>query len=144
MLSHLLTFVFHSVDRQTIDQAVKAVRSSQIWYYVRILAAITFFGGFMVKSYVGERQRELCAAKVLAFYKRAAPNTINDGDEHHAHYTCYKYRGNVEKLYKKLERKYGMPVLEVHEWEDEETTEESSEEEEQEENLDEDNKGGEF
>ena len=78
---------------------------------------------------------------MLAYYKRAAKNTINDGDEHHAHYTCYKFRGKTDKLYKKLERKYGIPVKEVDEWEDEE--EDVDNEEEEEENLD-DEKGGEF
>lgn len=128
-----------STDGKTIDQAVKAARSSTFWYYFRIIAAILFFGGFMLKSYVDERMRENCAARVLAFYKRAAPNSINDGDMHHAHYTCYKYRGKTEKLYKKLERKYGIPVKEVHEWEDEEEKEQEESEEQQEENLDEKN-----
>lgn len=130
-------------DGQTIDQAVKAARSSTLWFYIKILASIAFFGGFMLKSYVGEKSRENCAAKVLAFYKRAAPNTINDGDIHHAHYTCYKYRGKFDKLYKKLEKKYGFPVREVHEWDDEEE-EEDVVEEEQEENLDDEKKGDEL
>jgi len=129
-------------DGQTIDQAVKAARSSTLWYYIRILGAILFFGGFMAKSYLGEKEREKCALKVLAYYKRAATNSINDGDEHHAHYTCYKYRGKTEKLYKKLERKYGILMREAHEWEDEEE-EDVVNEEEEEENLD-DEKGGEF
>jgi len=89
----------------------------------------------MAKSYLGEYNREQCAQKVLAYYKRVAPNTINDGDEHHAHYTCYKYKGKVDKLYKKLEKKYGIEVKEVHEWEDE--VEEEVADEEKEENLDE-------
>lgn len=132
-----------SSDGQTIDQAIKAARTSTMWKYIRIIGAIAFFGGFMVKSYLGEKNREECAERVLAFYKRASPNSINDGDKHNAHYVCYKYRGRTEKLYKKLEKKYGMRVKEVHEWEDEEEPEE-----EQEENLDDndkdDNSGGEF
>lgn len=119
--------------RITIDQAVKAARSSTMWKYARIVGALAFFGGFMAKSYLGERERERCAEKVLAFYKHATPNTINDGDKNNAHYTCYKYRGKTDKLYRKLERKYGIAVREVHEWDDEE---EEKPEEEQEENLD--------
>ncbi len=95
----------------------------------------------MAKSYFGEKSREACAERVLAFYKRASPNSINDGDKHNAHFVCYKYRGRTEKLYKKLEKKYGIPVKEVHEWEDDE---EPEKEEEQEEDLDDNNSGGEF
>lgn len=124
-----------SSDGQSIQQATISARSSTLWYWLRIVGAITFFGGFMAKSYLGEYNREQCAQKVLAYYKRVAPNTINDGDEHHAHYTCYKYKGKVDKLYKKLEKKYGIEVKEVHEWEDE--VEEEVAEEEKEENLDE-------
>uniref|UniRef100_A0A7S3Q0Y2 Uncharacterized protein n=1 Tax=Chaetoceros debilis TaxID=122233 RepID=A0A7S3Q0Y2_9STRA len=123
-----------SSDGQTIDQAIKAARSSTMWKYVRIAGALVFFGGFMAKSYLGERERERCAQRVLAFYKHATPNTINDGDKNNAHYTCYKYRGKTDKLYRKLERKYDIPVREVHEWEDLEDEEEP--EEEKEENLD--------
>jgi RNase H-fold protein (predicted Holliday junction resolvase) len=89
----------------------------------------------MTKSYVDERNRERCAQKILAYYKRASPNTINDGDQHHAHYTCYKYRGKVNKLYKKLEKKYGVVMKEVDEWEDE--VEDDIADDETEENLDE-------
>jgi hypothetical protein len=124
-----------SPQRQSIDQATKAARSSTLWFWIRIVGAIVFFGGFMTKSYVDERNRERCAQKILAYYKRASPNTINDGDQHHAHYTCYKYRGKVNKLYKKLEKKYGVVMKEVDEWEDE--VEDDIADDETEENLDE-------
>jgi len=90
----------------------------------------------MVKSYLGERSREQWAARVLAFYKRAAPGTINDGDEHHAHYTCWKYKGKTEVLYRRLEKKYDIPVKQVHEWDDE-VVADAKPTEEEEENLDE-------
>ena len=136
-------YIPNHASSQTIDQAVKAVRSSTFGYGVRIVGARLFFGGYMAKSYLDERARERCAAKLLAFYKRASPNSINDGDKHHAHYTCYKYRGKTDKLYKKLEKKYGFPVKEVHEWNDEEEKDETISEEDEEENLD-DVKGSEL
>ena len=133
-----LSFQLES-DGQTIAQADKAAKSSKFWKWVRIIGAIAFFGGFMAKSYLDERNREICANKVLAYYKRASPNSINDGDKHHAHYTCYKYRGKHEKLYKKLEKKYGFEMKEVDEWNDglDDPQPPVEEDEEQEENLDE-------
>lgn len=128
-------------DGKTIEQAFKAAKSSTFWYYAKILFAIAFFGGFMVKSYWEEKSRELCVERILAFYKRAAPNSINDGDRHNAHYICWKYKGKRNKLYKKLETKYGVPVKQVHEWEDEEEKQNSEEEEV---NLDENSEKGEL
>lgn len=121
-------------DGQTIEQAFKAAKSSTFWYYFKILFAIAFFGGFMVKSYWEEYSREECVERILAFYKRAAPNSINDGDRHNAHYVCWKYKGKRDKLYKRLELKYGIPVKMVHEWDDDV---EDKKPEDEEENLDE-------
>ncbi len=44
----------------------------------------------------------------------------------------WKYRNKKQKLWKNLEKKYGEPVLEEHEWDDVETGDDSSEREEQE------------
>ena len=118
-----------TTDGKTIEQAFKAAKSSTFWYYIKIVFAIAFFGGFMVKSYWEERSREQCVERILAFYKRAAPNTINDGDKHNAHYICWKYKGKRDKLYKKLETKYGIPVKYVHEWEDEKEEQKPEDEE---------------
>lgn len=116
-------------DGKTIEQAFKAAKSSTFWYYAKIFFAIAFFGGFMVKSYWEERSREICVERILAFYKRAAPNSINDGDKHNAHYICWKYKGKRNKLYKKLETKYGIPVKQVYEWDDEKEEQKSEDEE---------------
>jgi hypothetical protein len=78
--------------------------------------------------------------KILAYYKHASPGSLNDGDEHHAHYLAWKYQGKKDKLWKRLETRYSIPVREVDEWDDGDEVEENVEEEE-EENLDE---GGEF
>jgi hypothetical protein len=98
------------------------------------LAAILFFGGFMVKSYVEERVFERDTKRLLAYYKHVVPGSIMDGDEHNARYLVWKYRGKKDKLWKRLETKYGEPVLGIHEYPEEE---EVAEEEQDVENLDE-------
>ena len=72
--------------------------------------------------------------RLLAFYKNVVPGSLSDGDLHNARYLVYKYRGKKEKLWKNLEKKYGAPVLEEHEWPDPTMAQEDNEEEE--ENLD--------
>ena len=104
------------------------------------LAAILFFGGFMVKSYVEERVFERDTKRLFAYYKHVVPGSIMDGDEHNARYLVWKYRGKKNKLWKRLETKYGEPVLEIHEYPEEE---EVNEEEEDVENLDESTEDGE-
>ena len=56
--------------------------------------------------------------RLLSYYKAVAPGTINDGDQHNAHYLCWKYKGKKEKLWKRLETKYGEPVLSIQEYEE--------------------------
>lgn len=45
------------------------------------------------------------------------PGSFHDGDEHNARYTCYKYRNKKSSLWRKLEKKYGEPVLTTEEYE---------------------------
>jgi hypothetical protein len=75
---------------------------------------------------------------LLTYYKNVIPGTLSDGDLYNARYLVYKYRSKKEKLWKNLEKKYGHPVLEEHEWPDVDTTTTTTEDEEgEEENLDE-------
>jgi len=116
-----------SSDGQSIVQATKAARSSTFWYWFRIIFAIAFFGGFFLKSFIDDRIREYDVKKILAYYKHACPGTINDGDERNAYYLAWKYMGKKDKLWRRLEAKYDMAVLEVDEWDDEEDVEEEEE-----------------
>lgn len=53
---------------------------------------------------------------MLAFYKHVVAGSFHDGDIHNARYTCYKYRNKKAKLWRNLEKKYGVPVLTVREY----------------------------
>jgi len=111
-----------SSDGQSIVQAVKTARSNNLWWYVRVISAIVFFGGFFLKSLYDDRIRKHDVKKILAYYKHAAPGTLNDGDNHNAQYLCWKYKGKKDKLWRRLETKYGIPMRELNEWDDEEET----------------------
>lgn len=104
------------MNRESVVVATKSARNSTIRYYVGIIFAILFFGGFLFKSYWDEHVLNRDAARLLAFYKHVVPGSFHDGDEHSARYTCYKYRNKKEKLWRNLEKKYGVPVLIVHEY----------------------------
>ncbi len=54
--------------------------------------------------------------RVLAFYKNVAPGSINDGDKGNAYYLVWKYKGKKAKLWRRLEAKYGYPVLTLKEY----------------------------
>jgi hypothetical protein len=71
---------------------------------------------------------------LLAYYKQVVPNSFADGDLQNARYLVWKYRGKKAALWKRLEKKYGVPVREEWEWD---TDAESQSEESEEENLDE-------
>lgn len=88
-----------------------------------------------MKSYWEEHVFERDTARVLRYYKHVLPGSIQDGDEYNARYLVWKYRGKKEKLWRLLEKKYGEPVLEVHEYPD--LDEASEEQEAEEQNLDE-------
>jgi len=108
-----LTNTTHS---ESVAIATKSARNSAIRYYAGILFAILFFGGFLVKSYWDDYVLNRDAERLLLFYKANVPGSYNDGDEHHARYTCYKYRNKKDKLWRNLEKKYGVPVLEAREY----------------------------
>lgn len=135
-----LSWYSHSLNAsnnsESVAQATVSARNSKLRYYVGILAAILFFGGFMVKSYVEERVFERDTKRLLLYYKHTVPNSIMDGDEHNARYLVWKYRGKKDRLWKRLESKYGEPVLEIHEYESM-VVDETKEEENVEQNLDE-------
>ena len=99
-------------------QATISARNSKLRYYIGSLLAVAFFGGLLFKSWYEERVFVRDTARLLAFYKNVVPGSISDGDIHNAHYLVYKYRGKKEKLWKNLEKKYGVAVLEEHEWPD--------------------------
>ena len=101
---------------ESVAVATQSARNSAIRYWLGIAFAILFFGGFLVKSYRDDYVLSRDTERLLLFYKYTVPGSFNDGDEHHARYTCYKYRHKKDKLWKKLEKKYGVPVLEAHEY----------------------------
>jgi hypothetical protein len=76
-------------------------------------------GFFFVKSYVDERIFDRDTERVLAYYKRAAKNSMHDGDVRGARYLVWKYKGKKDKLWRRLEVKYGIPVKHAWEWDDE-------------------------
>lgn len=119
----MLTNAFIS-DGQSVVQATKSARNSTIRYYVGIAAAILFFGGFMVKSYMEEKIFERDVQRVLAFYKHAAPGTISDGDDRNARWLVYKYKGRKDKLWRRLSAKYDMEVKQAWEWDDDDKAQE--------------------
>jgi hypothetical protein len=96
--------------------ATKSARNSAIRYYVGLLLAVLFFGGFLVKSYWDDFVLQRDTTRLLAYYKRVVPGSYQDGDFHNARYTAYKYRHKKAKLWRNLEKKYGHPVLTVEEY----------------------------
>mmetsp|Transcript_9223 Transcript_9223/g.13439 ORF Transcript_9223/g.13439 Transcript_9223/m.13439 type:complete len:843 (+) Transcript_9223:67-2595(+) len=113
-----------SGDGESVVQALKSARASTIQWYATLLFCVLFFGGFFIKSYIDERILVRDTKKLLEFYKYSLPGSMHDGDEHGARYLAYKYRGRKEKLWRRLENKYGMPVLEVGEYPEPEEKEE--------------------
>jgi hypothetical protein len=94
--------------------------------------AILFFGYFLFKSYWDDYVLNRDTERLLAFYKHVLPGSYHDGDLHSARYTCYKYRHKKAKLWKNLEKKYGVPVLTVKEYETMEQNSKESDGDEQE------------
>lgn len=105
---------------ETIVQATKSKRNSKLARWGFMVGSILFVGGFLVKSYVEERIFQRDTERVLAYYKRAAPNSLHDGNEHGARYLVWKYKGKKDKLWRRLETKYGIPVKHAWEWDDDE------------------------
>lgn len=115
-------------DRQSVVQATKSARWSAIQWYLGVGFAVLFFGGFLVKSWWEERVFERDTRRLLAYYKHVLPGSMLDGDVNNARYVVYKYRNKKNKLWKGLERKYDVPVLLEHEWEDYNQDEDNSDE----------------
>jgi len=105
-------------DRQSVVQATKSARWSAIQWYLGVTFAILFFGGFLAKSWWEEHVLERDTRRLLAYYKHALPGSMLDGDEQNARYVAYRYRNKKNKLWRGLEKKYAIPVLLEHEWED--------------------------
>jgi len=115
---------------ETIVQATKSARNNRLMRWGLIIGSTLFIGGFLVKSYVEERIFERDTQRVLAYYKHAAANSFHDGDERQARYLVWKYKGKKDRLWRRLEAKYGVPVKHAWEWEDEEEDGEEKAEEE--------------
>lgn len=120
---------------ESVVQATKTARNSYLRYWIGIILAVAFFGGFLIKSYWEERVFNRDTIKLLAYYKNVVPGSFQDGDDHNARYLVWKYRGDKAKLWRVLEKKYGAPVKEADEWPEPEPEETPEEGEEQ--NLDE-------
>lgn len=119
-LAGALTFsnrLYRLISRsESVVVATKSARNSAIRYYLGLIFAILFFGGFLFKSYWDDHVLNRDAVRLLAYYKRVVPGSIHDGDQHGARYTCYKYRNKKEKLWRNLEKKYDEPVLTFKEY----------------------------
>jgi hypothetical protein len=120
-------------ELQSVVQATKSARNSMIRYWVGIVLAIAFFGGFMIKSYWEEHVFERDTKRLLAYYQHVVPGSAA-GDQHNARYLVWKYRGKKKALWTRLEKKYGVEVRHAHEWDD--VVAETEEEQIEEENLD--------
>ena len=119
-VSQLFTTSHNITHSETIVQATKSARNSKLLRYGTIAGLTLFIGGFLVKSFVEERVFERDTRRVLAYYKRAAPNSFHDGDERQARYLVWKYKGKKDALWRRLEAKYDMKVLHEWEWPEEE------------------------
>ena len=117
-----------------------AARNSTLRYWVGLIFAVLFFGGFLFKSYWEEHVLERDTKRILKYYKSVIPGSIQDGDEHNARYLAWKYRGKKDKLWRSLEKKYGEPVRDLHEYPD--SNDEQGEDEDEEQNLDEETQTG--
>lgn len=102
--------------RTSVVVATKEARNSKIRWYLGMLFIILFCGGFLFKSWYDDYVLERDTKRLLAFYHHTLRGSIYDGDVHNARYTCYKFRFKKQKLWKKLESKYGVPVLQTHEY----------------------------
>jgi hypothetical protein len=94
----------------SVVQALKNSRMGALQWYATLVACIVFFGGFLLKSYWEDVVFERDTRRVLAFYRRAVPGSMHDGDEHGARYLVYKYRHKKPKLWVRLEKKYEYAV----------------------------------
>jgi len=124
-------------EGESVVQATETARNSWLRYWIGMILAVAFFGGFLVKSYWEERVFERDTKRLLAYYKHVTPGSIQDGDLHNSRYLVWKYRGNKDKLWRMLEKKYEEPVHHADEWPDSEDEEGKEEGVDEEQNLDE-------
>jgi len=89
-----------------------------IRYWIGILLAVLFFGGFLARSSWEEWSFNRDTEKLLAYYKHVVPGSISDGDRRNAMHIVWRYRHKKKALWNKLEKKYGEPVREAWQWED--------------------------
>jgi len=115
-------------DRQSVVQATKSARRSAIQWYLGVSFAILFFGGFLIKSWWEDQVFERDTQRLLAYYKHVLPGSMLDGDLQNARYMVYKYRNKKNKLWSGLEKKYDLPVLLEHEWQNYKQDEEDGDE----------------
>ena len=121
-----------ALPSETIVQATKSARNSKLLRWGTIIGVFSFMGFFFVKSYVDERVFDRDTERLLAYYKRAAKNSMHDGDERGARYLVWKYKGKKDKLWKRLETKYNIPVRHAWEWDDEDEKNDGAKEEDEE------------
>lgn len=124
---------------ESVVQAVKTARASAFKYYLGVALAAIFFGGFFFKSYWDEHTFNRDTEKLLAYYKHVLPDSISDGDIHNARHIVWKHRSNRKRLWEKLEKKYGVPMREANEWEEDEDVGGGAADEEEAEDIDGDN-----
>lgn len=97
-------------ERQSVLHAVKEAQKNKIWYYITVIGAILFFGGFMFKSWYGEVTFKKNTNKLLSYYSHVTPESLAAGDKRQAQYLVWKYGNNIDLLWRRLEVKYGIPV----------------------------------
>jgi len=105
-----------------IKSANAGEKRRSIMTYVGWTIFASIICGFLIKSYVDERVFNRDVKKLLAYYKHVVPGSISDGDEYNAQYLVWKYHNKKNKLWKKLEDKYGIPVREADQWDEKEPT----------------------
>jgi len=125
-------------DGKSVVQANKSARNSAIRYYVIVFLVVAFVGGFLVKSYLEEYFFDRDVDRLVAYYSHVMPDSMMAGDRHNAMGVVWKYRYNKQKLWRRLEAKYGVPVRQPWEWDG--VKEDKNEEEPEVEDLDEDEK----
>lgn len=104
-------------DRESVVQYTRTARSDKVKYYLGILFAILFFGGFAAKSYWDEYTLNRDAERLMAYYKHITPDKLGADNIRNARYTVYRYRANLDRLWRRLEVRYGYKVPESN-WHD--------------------------
>ena len=113
-------------DEIAIEQHTKAEeKGNRIWYYV-LAFFVLLFAAISYRSYKVTYVFNYNVKKLHRYYAHVN-KTLNNLQE--AQYIVYEYQDREDKLWEKLEKKYGEKVLEPHEYPD--IVEEEEEEEEE-------------